>query len=183
MRTIGPWALALVMAFITAGCHAQPASTPTPSSASIPASTPAAQPAPAVAASEAVPCQNEGECVTPMTASPQSAPSGDPSQQAAAQAAEDLAHRLAIPAADVTLLEVRPFTWPDASLGCPQPGMMYAQVTQAGLVIRLRAGGRMYAYHAGPDLRPFLCENSPLLLPRSTPKFDEFVPPPDSPID
>jgi hypothetical protein len=38
--------------------------------------------------------------------------------------------------------------WPDASLGCPQPGMMYAQVITPGYQIILEAAGRRYDYRA-----------------------------------
>ncbi len=57
----------------------------------------------------------------------------------------------------VEVLEVTKIIWPDASLGCPKPGMVYAQVQQEGLLIRLQAAGRIYSYHSGPDGKPFLC--------------------------
>ena len=36
----------------------------------------------------------------------------------------------------------------DASLGCPNPGMQYAQQEIAGWVMVLRHGNRDYTYHA-----------------------------------
>src|SRR5690606_21173639 len=66
----------------------------------------------------------------------------------AALAQQDLAERLGIPVDQVEVREVRQVTWPDASLGCPQPGQVYAQVTQEGLLIRLSANGSMYFYHS-----------------------------------
>ena len=42
-------------------------------------------------------------------------------------------------------------SWEDASLGCPEPGVAYAQVVTAGWVIRLRHGGREYQYHADAE--------------------------------
>lgn len=97
-------------------------------------------------------------------------------------ARKDLAGRFSILPDQIDLLEVRQVTWPDSSLGCPQAGMTYTQEPQAGLIIRLRAAGSMYLYHSGITSEPFLCENTPL-FPKDTPKYDEFVPPPDNEID
>lgn len=99
------------------------------------------------------------------------------------QAIEDLALRLKIPVEQINLLEVRQVTWPDSSLGCPQTGMAYTQVSQEGLLIRLGVGREMYFYHSGENQIPFLCEGTSQVLPKVTPKDDEFVPPPDSEID
>jgi hypothetical protein len=83
----------------------------------------------------------------------------DPSlQRYVLQAEEDLARRTGIAIDQMTVLEVQPVTWPDGSLGCPQPGMAYTQVTVDGLLIRLHAGGRGYEYHSGGPRAPFLCE-------------------------
>lgn len=98
-------------------------------------------------------------------------------------AKQDLAERLSISVAEISLLEVRTVTWPDTSLGCAEPGQMYAQVMQDGFLIRLRAGEQMYFYHSGPDQKPFLCERTAQIIPRVPPATDEFVPPPDSEID
>lgn len=121
------------------------------------------------------------ETMNPAPTTP-SAPES-PHAQAVAQATEDLAQRLAIPVDQINVLEVHEVTWPDASLGCPQPDQMAAQVEQEGLLIRLGAGDEMYFYHSGGDTDPFLCEQSASMVPNTTPKSDEFVPPPDSEID
>ncbi len=99
------------------------------------------------------------------------------------KAVSDLAGRLSVSADAIDVLEVRPVTWPDASLGCAEPGMVYAQVAQDGLLIRLDAGGEMYFYHSGADQKPFLCEETAQVVPKVTPKTDEFVPPPGSETD
>jgi hypothetical protein len=70
----------------------------------------------------------------------------------------DLAQRLGIQTEAIEVMEVRPVIWPDGALGCPRPGMGYIQVQQDGLLIRLRAGGRVYEYHSGGARPPFLCE-------------------------
>lgn len=98
-------------------------------------------------------------------------------------AVQDLVKRLDIPVEQIKLLEIREVVWPDASLGCPQPGMVYAQVLQDGLLIRLGVENQMYFYHSGESQDPFLCEETSQIIPQITPKEDEFVPPPDSEID
>ena len=42
---------------------------------------------------------------------------------------------------------------------------------------------QMYFYHSGGAQAPFLCEATSQVLPKLTPKVDEFVPPPDHEID
>ncbi|WP_143465887.1 hypothetical protein [Kribbella sp. ALI-6-A] len=82
------------------------------------------------------------------------APSG-----AVEQAKADLAGRLGVPVEQVTVVSTEEVTWPDSSLGCPQPGMNYAQVLTEGTRTILSADGRQYSYHSGPRRPPFLCEN------------------------
>ena len=103
-------------------------------------------------------------------------------RQMVIQAREDLSERLSVEIDQIKLLEAREVTWPDSSLGCPQPGKVYNPVPQDGLLIRLEAGGRMYFYHSAGTLKPFLCEESSQIVPHPT-RGDEFVPPPGSEID
>jgi hypothetical protein len=88
-----------------------------------------------------------------------SIPSAPTLQNLIEQAKADLAQRLSIPAIQITVLEVGEVVWPDSSLGCPQPGMMYAEVLTPGYLIRLNANDQEYEYHAGKSLDVFLCEN------------------------
>jgi hypothetical protein len=60
----------------------------------------------------------------------------------------DLARRLGIEEGRVKRVSVAPRTWPDASLGCPKPDTMYAQVETPGYLIELEAAGKKYAYHS-----------------------------------
>jgi hypothetical protein len=83
-------------------------------------------------------------------------------ERAVDAAVADLAGRLGIAAEDVRVIEVATVVWPDAGLGCPHPGMRYAQVPQDGARILLDAGGRTYRYHlGGRRTDPFLCEDRP----------------------
>jgi len=73
------------------------------------------------------------------------------------QAKENLADRLSIPIDQIEVLEARSVVWPDASLGCPQPGMRYKQVQAEGVLIRLQASGQAYEYHSGGGRGLFPC--------------------------
>jgi len=77
-----------------------------------------------------------------------------------AEARRDLARRLDVPEQEVTVKEVRPTTWPDASLGCPGPDQLYAQVLTEGYVIELEVGGARYRYHADQQ-RAVYCPRAP----------------------
>lgn len=80
------------------------------------------------------------------------------------QAKDDLATRLAIPVAEISMISFEEVTWPDGALGCPHPDMKYTQVPVDGSRIILAVGDRRYEYHSGGNRMPFLCE-PPLLLP------------------
>ena len=99
------------------------------------------------------------------------------------KAREDLSQRLSIDVDQIKTLEIREVIWPDSSLGCPEEGVAYQQVPQAGLLIRLGVGENMYFYHGDKTQAPFLCEQTSELFKRGTPKVDELVPPPDWEID
>ena len=64
-------------------------------------------------------------------------------------AVADLAGQLGIAAEAITVRSVEAVEWSDASLGCPKPGMMYAQVITPGYRIVLEANGQSYEYHTG----------------------------------
>jgi hypothetical protein len=86
----------------------------------------------------------------------------------------DLSRRLRVPEDEIDLVGVEEVTWPDGSLGCPQPDQMYTPALVEGQRIILGHGGRVYIYHAGGDVPPFLCESG---------EIDggyDFIPPPGS---
>ena len=76
-----------------------------------------------------------------------------------AKAIADLVERTGVAPADIVVIASEEVTWPDGSLGCPEPGMFYTQALVNGSLIVLEADGRHYQYHAGPDGEPFLCAN------------------------
>jgi len=75
-------------------------------------------------------------------------------------AIDDLVRRLHVDRAAIIVLEARSVVWPDGSLGCPRPDMVYPQVQQDGALVRLRAEGKEFSYHSGGTRPPFLCESA-----------------------
>ena len=89
------------------------------------------------------------------------------------KATEDLARRLSLSLTQITLVEARAVVWLDASIGCPQPGMAYAQVPEDGALIVLEAEGKRYEYHNGGKRGLFLCEMT-YKDPNPPPQIDLF---------
>jgi len=77
----------------------------------------------------------------------------------------DLACRLGIDGAKIEVLSAEEVQWPDASLGCPQPGMAYAQVQTPGFKIMLQARGQTYTYHTDEGRTAVLCQDQGLRQP------------------
>jgi len=72
-----------------------------------------------------------------------------PRPSASQLAVADLAGQLGIAAEAITVRSVEAVEWSDASLGCPRPGQMHAQVITPGYRIVLEANGQRYEYHSG----------------------------------
>jgi hypothetical protein len=84
----------------------------------------------------------------------------EPGMQSLIDAATaDLMKRLSVTRDTIEVISAQSVVWPDRSLGCPQPGMVYPQVLAEGYYIELRVKGQVYSYHGGEGRGPFLCEN------------------------
>jgi hypothetical protein len=100
-------------------------------------------------------------------------PQLDPDQTTLIEAATaDLAARIGVDPALIGLVTFKDVTWPDGSLGCPEPGMSYTQALVEGYQIVLRHGDRLFDYHGADDGQPFLCKSE------EKDGGHEFVPPP-----
>jgi len=93
------------------------------------------------------------------TASPLSIPNTPSDADAAIRAAvNDWAARLKVASDTVQVVSVSAADWSDTSLGCPQPGMFYAQVIVPGYRIVLSAEGKQVEYHADQRGRVVTCK-------------------------
>lgn len=78
---------------------------------------------------------------------------------AAREARDDLAGRLGVSAAEVTVAVADRVTWNDGSIGCAEPGQAYAQATVPGYRIVLAYNSHAYHYHGADGTRPLYCED------------------------
>jgi hypothetical protein len=84
--------------------------------------------------------------------------SGDPQlQNLIAEARADLVARTGVPAESMRVVRADAREWPDASIGCPQRGVLYIQVITPGYLLVLDVGGKQYEYHTDMQ-RVVLCE-------------------------
>ena len=69
----------------------------------------------------------------------------------------DLAQRLGIEISAIAIVLNKPITWPDATLGCPKPGMDFSPVEIPGYILQLSVDGHIYTYHTDDANRVILC--------------------------
>ena len=81
-----------------------------------------------------------------MTIAPLLAWAGGDSAVEAAR--RDLAARLQVQEKHIAVVSQIRKTWPDASLGCPQRGMAYAQMVTSGMELVLDVAGQLYVFTA-----------------------------------
>lgn len=172
-KTMSVLLIAGIALLALAGCQAPAALGPEAGGPAAPTAAPAAAPAEETT-------EETTAAPTAVAAPAEAAPIGQEEtvQRPEQFAAQDLAQRLAIPVEEVTVVEVAEVEWPDASVGCPQPGMMYAQVITPGQLITLQAGGQTYSYHSGRGGQPFLCENPAAQGVQKAAPFDPSLTPP-----
>ena len=91
---------------------------------------------------------------------PQPAPAGQGAERVIQLARQDLAQKLKVPIEEIREVSVEAMEWPDTSLGCPQPGMMYAQMITPGFKVVLAAKDRTveYEYHTDSGRRVVSCD-------------------------
>ncbi len=58
-----------------------------------------------------------------------------------------LAQESGVSLESIILVRTQEMLWPDTSLGCVQPGVVYAQVTTPGFYFEFAVSGRLYSYH------------------------------------
>ena len=70
------------------------------------------------------------------------------------QARQVLAERLSAPAGELMLVSDEAVQWSDSSLGCPEAGMMYAQVITPGRRMTFSYQGDQYEVHTSDGVGP-----------------------------
>ena len=153
--------LLLIMAFALGSCYPSPAGTensqnlPSLLTQELPTMMPPATPSPE-SPNQILPgstAQGENTPMAPALPTPY-----DPGLQSLIEKAkEDLAKRLSIAAAEISVVEAIQVTWPDASLGCPKMGVMYLQVVTPGFQITLEISGKKFIYHTDDKERIVFC--------------------------
>ena len=94
-------------------------------------------------------------------ADPARPPMNAPQLQAMVQLAlADAGRRSRLDPSELKVVLAEAVTWPDGSLGCPRPDMMYTQALVPGYRIRIVAGGQTLEYHASQRGQPFYCPAS-----------------------
>ncbi len=68
-------------------------------------------------------------------------------------------------ASAMTVLRAEAVTWPDGSLGCPEPGMQYTQALVPGYWVEIVVGGETLDYRLSDKGGMRLCENGDGLIP------------------
>jgi hypothetical protein len=86
------------------------------------------------------------------------APAG-PFDDEVAAAIEDAVDRTGANPDAITVETVERVTWPDGSIGCPEPDQMYTMALVEGYRIVLRADGEELHYHGQDGEPPFHCAN------------------------
>ncbi|HID34463.1 MAG TPA: hypothetical protein EYP25_07840 [Anaerolineae bacterium] len=78
-------------------------------------------------------------------------------QKVAEDAVNIIVDELGVSPDAVTVISVQKVTWRDASLGCPAPGMMYAQVLTPGYLITAEVNGQTQNVHMNDQGKGAVC--------------------------
>lgn len=81
------------------------------------------------------------------------------------EAMSDFAERQGVDVDEVVVAGYAEVTWPDGSLGCPQPGVMYTQALVPGQQLVLQVGDTTASYHAGDGTAFAYCASPGMPLP------------------
>lgn len=74
-------------------------------------------------------------------------------------AIRDAAAHFDVDPANIEVTTAEEVTWPDSSLGCPEPDQMYTQALVEGYRILLNVDGRSVAYHGEEGGEPHRCDD------------------------
>lgn len=145
-----PWLLALATVALVAACG---------SSGSVPTS-PAATVTPQASATSGRPTTFPNDLPVVATVPPTSPPVvGEAPANLVAATRADLAGRIGSEAAGAAVVvRSEAVTWPNGSLGCPQPGMYYQPIEVEGYHVVFDVDGTQYDYRATVGGNLLACE-------------------------
>lgn len=166
-------ALAMIMVLVVAACQSATMPAATLPAETRPAETRQAETQPATVVSietaavpePGLPAGSEVDgtgTALPALPTMQAVPSSPAAEGILVAARSDLALRLGVAEDEIVVVVLEEVQWPDGSLGCPQPGMMYVQVITPGFLVVLQADGEKYEYHTDLAGRFVLCEEVPM---------------------
>lgn len=161
MRQASLFVVMVAMALVLVACAGGPFGPPSPGKAEgPPAESPTASPllpTPARPPKGAEGTPAGGEAAPKATPPPPEVQVPAAAEAAVGAAKEDLVKRAALTPEEIKLTGLEAVEWPSAALGCPQPGMVYAQVITPGYRVLLQARGQTYKYHTDAGRRAVLC--------------------------
>ena len=146
MRRLGGW-LALMGTLAVSACAPAGSGTP-PSATGLPTAKPADRQEPTPA---------PGVPSTPVPTIDPGSSLGGGAQAAVDAALRDAESHLGLNPGTVRVEQVEARQWPDRSLGCPRPGVLYAQVITPGFLVLVSGGGKQLEYHADDRGQVVLC--------------------------
>ena len=149
-----------VLSIMLAGCTSLPAPPASPlilrTELPIPAVEPVEMPTPFQQLPD--PLSPEGSGVT-----------GEAPAELLAAILADAADRTGLETEVLVVIQDQAVVWPDGSLGCPKPGMMYTQALVDGYHILVQAGDAVLDYRATGRGSFVLCESPLRTSPAQTP--------------
>ena len=144
--------LLLVLAIAFGGCSDLP---------------PATEPPPDLPPSDPEIPPTESPLQLGRTPEPTQMSSTPPAEKIVQLAQQDLASRLGIDPGMIKLVRSEEMLWPNAALGCPRPGVFYAQGRVPGFQIWLDADGTEYVYNTDLNGTLVLCPELNPHVPRT----------------
>ena len=128
----------LPFVLLLAACATPSATVPTPPASPTPAVSPVPSRAPVLNSS--------------------SGPASDAQNAAVEAARRDAAGRLSLPPESLQVEQVDARQWNDRALGCPTPGVLYAQIVTPGFLVVIGGGGRHLEYHTDDRGMAVFCQ-------------------------
>lgn len=114
-------------------------------------------PSPTPTESPATSPQPEPATPTPATPQPSVPAGGEVPQEIMGELLAEVASQTGVEVGELTIERAQQVTWPDGSLGCPEPDMMYTQALVPGYWVVIKAGDETFDFRMSETGVPRLC--------------------------